>query len=232
MLERGGERRAEERDAHSLNAGVGIDLDRHELAERAAKCRSVGERLVGWELNDVRFDPGNLHGNVPERSGRERMILRAFFAAPRNDIPQALRPDANLKLRSAASIFSGYAFVKALSMTILQREAIDAIRELAGDTPDLLNQIVQMYLETAPALIVKLRAALAASDLTGVRSAAHSLKSSSANLGAVQLAQLCSKLEAAARAGSLAGDLPDATQVEKAYEQARAALIEETGATS
>src|SRR5690242_1322670 len=81
-------------------------------------------------------------------------------------------------------------------MTVLQREAIDSIRELGGDSPDLLTQIVRMYFDTAPALIAQLKAALASCDVQGIRSAAHSLKSSSANLGAMQLSQLCGRLEA------------------------------------
>ena len=117
-------------------------------------------------------------------------------------------------------------------MTILQREALDAIRELAGGTSDLLNQIVQMYFETAPGLLAQLKTSLASSDLQGIRNAAHSLKSSSANLGALQFAHLCGKLEAAARTGNMNDSLPDAAEVEGAYEQVRAALVAETGVCS
>jgi len=44
-----------------------------------------------------------------------------------------------------------------------------------------------------------------AGDAEGLRQAAHSLKSSSANLGAVEFTQRCRELEMHARSGELAG---------------------------
>lgn len=112
-------------------------------------------------------------------------------------------------------------------MGTLQSEAIQAIRDLAGDTPDLLGQIVQLYLESAPALLAQLAAGLAAADLDSIGNAAHSLKSSSANLGAIELSKMCGKLEAAARAGAIGADVPSLSAIEAEYQQVRAALLAE-----
>jgi len=112
-------------------------------------------------------------------------------------------------------------------MGTLQSEAIQAIRDLAGDTPDLLRQIVQLYLESAPALLAQLAAGLATADLDSVSNAAHSLKSSSANLGAIELSKMCGKLEAAARAGTIGADLPPLSAIEAEYQRVRAALLTE-----
>jgi HPt (histidine-containing phosphotransfer) domain-containing protein len=116
-------------------------------------------------------------------------------------------------------------------MSRLQPETLQAIRELGG-TSDLLEQLVRLYFETAPPLIAQLKAALAASDLDGIRNAAHSLKSGSANLGARDLSQMCSKLEAAARAGSIGADAPDAGAIEREYQQVRADLLAALGKTA
>ena len=112
-------------------------------------------------------------------------------------------------------------------MGTLQSEAIQAIRDLAGDTPDLLEQIVQLYLESAPSLLAQIEAGLAAADLDSVGNAAHSLKSSSANLGAIELSRMCGKLEAAARAGAIGADVPSLSAIEAEYQQVRAALLGE-----
>src|SRR5215207_2539067 len=108
-------------------------------------------------------------------------------------------------------------------MAILQRETLDAIRELAGDTPDLLEQIVQLYVQSAPALIAQMHAGFAACDMSAIRIAAHSLKSSSANVGAVDLAKMCGKLEAAARADTIGRDVPEASAIEAEYTEVKRA---------
>jgi HPt (histidine-containing phosphotransfer) domain-containing protein len=112
-------------------------------------------------------------------------------------------------------------------MSTLQREALDAIRELGGDTPDLLQQIVHLYLDAAPGLLQQMKAGFASGDLTSVRNAAHTLKSSSANLGAAQLSRMCSQLEAAARAGAIGPEVPSAQAIESEYEGVKSALLAE-----
>jgi HPt (histidine-containing phosphotransfer) domain-containing protein len=48
-----------------------------------------------------------------------------------------------------------------------------------------------------------MRAAAYTRDAAGIREAAHALKSSSANVGALQFAQLCKEVEMAAAQGQL-----------------------------
>ena len=113
---------------------------------------------------------------------------------------------------------------------LLDRSALEAIRALQSDAaPDLLAQVVRLYFESAADMIARLRAGLAAGDHDAVRIAAHTLKSSSANLGAATLAEMCKQLELAARAGSLGPGLPDAQALERAYQAVRAALEAEIG---
>jgi two-component system, sensor histidine kinase and response regulator len=87
----------------------------------------------------------------------------------------------------------------------LDEQALQQIRVLRKPGgPDLLKRIVELYVVNSRTLIDALRAAIIGDDAAGVLQAAHSLKSSSANVGATALAELCATLEANAKAGNLA----------------------------
>jgi signal transduction histidine kinase/CheY-like chemotaxis protein len=101
---------------------------------------------------------------------------------------------------------------------VLDIEALEAIRSLGGSTtPDLLEQIIGLYLQSAPDLLNSIREGLASADVEKVRQAAHSFKSGSANLGASRLAELCRKLEHAARTNALAEGAPSFQDIEAEY---------------
>jgi two-component system sensor histidine kinase/response regulator len=117
--------------------------------------------------------------------------------------------------------------------TLLDRSALEAIRALQSEAaPDLLAQVVHLYFESAADMLARLRAGLAAGDHEAVRIAAHTLKSSSANVGAGTLAEMCKQLELAARARHLGPGLPDAQALEREYDAVRAALEAEIGETT
>ncbi len=67
--------------------------------------------------------------------------------------------------------------------------------------PDLLQRLIAIYLESAPGQLIELGNAVDDQDLQTVGDIAHSLKSSSINIGATALADLCQELEVAARTG-------------------------------
>ncbi len=80
--------------------------------------------------------------------------------------------------------------------TVLQTEPIDRLREMGESLGrEVPYRIIELYLEDSPMRLAALRTALAAGDAPGIVSAAHSLKGSSANLGAAALAELCHQLE-------------------------------------
>jgi two-component system, sensor histidine kinase and response regulator len=67
--------------------------------------------------------------------------------------------------------------------------------------PALYAKLVSAFLEHAPKLKVTIANSRRAADLKGLALAAHSLKSSSANIGANNLSELCRDLELAASGG-------------------------------
>jgi HPt (histidine-containing phosphotransfer) domain-containing protein len=81
---------------------------------------------------------------------------------------------------------------------IFDREVLDDLTRHVGDHIDGLIDSVQKRLDEAGG---ELGAALAASDLDGVSSLAHSLKSVAGTFGASRLSSTCQELEDAARAG-------------------------------
>ncbi|MGL4396412.1 MAG: response regulator [Hyphomicrobium sp.] len=64
--------------------------------------------------------------------------------------------------------------------------------------PDLLRRMLLTYLESAPVVLRELDVAVGLADFDAMSRVAHSLKSSSANLGAAALSDLCRSLELAA----------------------------------
>ncbi len=81
--------------------------------------------------------------------------------------------------------------------------AWDAIRALQRpDRPNILHKTLTLYLAHSPSLMDQLQQALTQQNLPSAQIAAHTIKSSSAQLGAHRLAQLCKEVEAACRAGT------------------------------
>jgi len=107
----------------------------------------------------------------------------------------------------------------------IEFKALDAIRELAGQgTPDFLDQIIRVYLESTPELLSTLRCGLTQGHAEVVRTAAHTLKSSSGIVGATRLAELCKRLETAARSDAFTLDAASMEQLEAEYTRVRTAL--------
>ncbi len=92
------------------------------------------------------------------------------------------------------------------SETTLEAAALDKLRALENDgAPDLLARIISTYVDSSTELARAIRDAVAAGDPQAMAKAAHTLKSSSAQVGAERLSVLCKGVEALGRSGSLEG---------------------------
>ncbi|HIE5356303.1 TPA: ATP-binding protein [Stenotrophomonas maltophilia] len=83
---------------------------------------------------------------------------------------------------------------------VLDRSVLDELQAVIGDAA---TQIVSVYLEDAPAMVQALQQAAQDHDDQRLQTIAHSLKSSSANVGAMSLSAVAQRIEHEARAGSL-----------------------------
>lgn len=108
---------------------------------------------------------------------------------------------------------------------LLDQAVLNSIRQLQRPgKPDILQKVIGLYLENAPTLFEQLRTGLDSNNAGAVQAAAHSLKSSSANLGAKELTGTCLKLETMARNQQLGGARGALLRAERAFEQIRAEL--------
>lgn len=83
----------------------------------------------------------------------------------------------------------------------LDRTVLEDMVKIVGPSmiPGLRVAIAQ-YLEQIPVALAALRTAIAHNDPEALRQAAHALRSSSLNLGALRIAQVCAQLEDQAQA--------------------------------
>jgi len=89
----------------------------------------------------------------------------------------------------------------------LDPDMVAQLRQLERLTrPGIVAQLVATYLDNSARLAEALTAGVAASDLDAVRRASHSLKSTSASMGALAFSRRCGEIERAAREGRLVLD--------------------------
>ena len=105
-------------------------------------------------------------------------------------------------------------------------DAIDA--SVIGDLLDTMGgefgDLVRVYLEDAPQRIGEIESAAASGNAVAQVAPAHTLKSSSANIGATALAELARGIEHAARAGVPTGPAEIAAGIRPEYERVAAEL--------
>ncbi|MBD9478953.1 ATP-binding protein [Pseudoxanthomonas sp. PXM02] len=107
------------------------------------------------------------------------------------------------------------------SFPVLDQTMLEELREIAGDET---TRIITIFLEDAPRLIGVLEKAAAVPDLDAMRDAAHTLKSSSANVGAMALSAAAKRVELGARARKLERPAVAVALVIAEYARARMAL--------
>ena len=107
------------------------------------------------------------------------------------------------------------------SFPVLDQTMLEELREIAGDET---TRIITIFLEDAPRLIGTLEKAAAVPDLDAMRDAAHTLKSSSANVGAMALSAAAKRVELGARARKLERPAVAVALVIAEYARARMAL--------
>ena len=84
--------------------------------------------------------------------------------------------------------------------------ALHKIRALQREgAPSLVHNVVKLYVSNSAKLVETMKQALSAADAPQLQRAAHTLKSSSAILGASRLAEYCKRLETSARNAALDG---------------------------
>ena len=115
--------------------------------------------------------------------------------------------------------------IEVIQRDVINRVALDNIRALSIDRGDaLVQKVIAAYVDDTPKHLQTLRHAIAGLDAGSVRRVAHSLKSSSANVGAETLAQLCKEMEHLGRADTTDGADGILTDMEQEFQAVRHSL--------
>jgi signal transduction histidine kinase/CheY-like chemotaxis protein/HPt (histidine-containing phosphotransfer) domain-containing protein len=133
-------------------------------------------------------------------------------AAPGATKPAATKPAAAPPPAAAAT---------AIPPDTLETTTLVDLEDIMGEE---VATLVDAYLRDGEVRMRNLRIAAELGDSTEVGKLAHSLKSSSANLGAVPLATRARQVEEAARNGTLANPVDSVVALERLYANAAAAL--------
>ncbi|HWI10734.1 MAG TPA: Hpt domain-containing protein, partial [Burkholderiaceae bacterium] len=116
---------------------------------------------------------------------------------------------------------------------VLDAAALARLGDLdPNGTNHLLERVLRAFETSVARLRPQLDAARAGDDRAAIRLVAHTLKSSSASIGALQLSQLCAQIEAAIRMDTGESLLPRLDALDAALDgalQAIAALLKERG---
>ena len=108
---------------------------------------------------------------------------------------------------------------------IVDLDAIASLRDLnPGDNGEFLREIVGIYFEDTPKRIAEMKACLASGDVATFTRAAHTIKGSSANVGAQALRAVAERLEYASRKEGLGGLAALVAECEAQFGRAAAEL--------
>ena len=105
---------------------------------------------------------------------------------------------------------------------VVDKNTIQELSDLMGE--EFIGELVDTFCEETPQLIIQLRNALSNGDTAAYRRFAHSIKSSSASLGALPLAALARELEILGKEERISDTEAAIGQLEAAYQQAEQAL--------
>ena len=89
------------------------------------------------------------------------------------------------------------------SQASIDAAVLGELRESMGGDDEFVTELLETYLDDGAAQLAAIEAALAAGDAAALVRPAHTLKSSSATVGAMRLAELCRGLEMTGRSGSI-----------------------------
>jgi len=98
--------------------------------------------------------------------------------------------------------------------------------DMTGGDQAFVDELVDTYLEEGDRLVADLVIAATANDIAAMVRPAHSMKSSSLNVGALELGERCRSLEEDARGGFVDDPVGRADGVKIGFAEARAALLE------
>jgi CheY-like chemotaxis protein len=107
----------------------------------------------------------------------------------------------------------------------IDTDVLQTFRQTMGASANqFLAQLIDVYLEETPVILQAIATAIHQDNATAMQHAAHTLKSSSASLGAIILSTLCQQLESMGHSSTTSGALEIMVQLEFEYERVKIGL--------
>jgi HPt (histidine-containing phosphotransfer) domain-containing protein len=110
-------------------------------------------------------------------------------------------------------------------LPVLDEQVLRGVMMATGDDIGFVRELVETYLADTPAQFDAMTAAVEADDAAALVRPAHTLKSSSATVGAMRLSSVARELEMAGRAGTLDPAVRGTLDAARAESQAAADAI-------
>lgn len=156
------------------------------------------EKCIACGMDDYLskpFKPGDLQAMVTKWGTRRPDISKRSGIPPEPDAPLPSARGGRHET-PAGSVESAPPSKTDNAFPCIDRTAIRSLKALQMEgAPSILKRVITAYLRGSDALLPELDCALSDGDTDALGKAAHSLKSSSANVGAAQLAELSRQLE-------------------------------------
>ena len=111
----------------------------------------------------------------------------------------------------------------------LDPDAVEMLRVNMATIPGGFAQVIDAYLTDGEVAVKELEQGLAKGDAAHIQRAAHSLKSQSAAVGAMSLAEVCRELEIMGHEGRLEGMAERVAQAREGFESAISELLAQQG---
>jgi HPt (histidine-containing phosphotransfer) domain-containing protein len=114
---------------------------------------------------------------------------------------------------------------------VIDRGVLDSLLDSVGGDGEFLSELLATYFEDSPQLFSTMHDSLSRGDAEEFRMAAHSLKSNSANFGAMSLSRKAKALEDMGKSNDLQGAGDSLKDAEEEYAKVKSALeaIQENG---
>jgi CheY-like chemotaxis protein len=159
---------------------------------------------------------GNAPAAIPTRRAEQPPAPAMPFTLP----PASAEPEA---LPAPAPVTAPASTADAVAEGSIDDEVLDELRAVLGAE---LDRLIRMFLDDAPKQISALEAAAVVPDFEALREHAHSLKSASANLGAMLLSAAAKRVELGARTGTLDRPAVEVAKIAWEFKRARDVLLD------